>query len=144
MPHRIRRGEFEMHPHDDLCRRMDIIMYVLYSGDERFIYDMVARVTREVSELYDFAPMATLLQYPDRPVLYRCLFFLLLNFHTAFRYWVLSEAAGVQNGLPPLSPYKASRFLQQLREHLVLHFLVSEEMSLEEFDRNIKVAYVAS
>ena len=119
-------------------------MYVLYSKDERFVYDMVSRVTREVAAMYDLPPLVTLLDYPDRPILYRCLFFLLLNFHALFRYWVLSDAAGTDNGLPPLCPYKACSFLQQLRETLVLQFLVREDMTLEDFDRNIKVAYVVS
>jgi hypothetical protein len=132
-----------MHPNDGLCRRMDIIMYVLYSKDERFIYDMVSRVTREVAETYQFLPLASLLEFPDRPVLFRCLFFLLLNFHTSFRYWILSDAASKENGLPQLCPYKACRFLQQLRENLVLRFLVCEEMTMDEFDREIKVTYVA-
>jgi hypothetical protein len=130
--------------YDSLYRRMDIIMYVLYSKDERFVYDMVCKVTKEVAAVHNFAQLETLLQYPDRPILYRCLFFLLINFHADFRYWVLSENASKENGLPNICPHKASRFLQQLRENLVLQFLVREEMTMEEFDRNVKMTYVAS
>ena len=31
-----------------IVRTMDLIMYVLYSGDENFVKDMVTKVTQEV------------------------------------------------------------------------------------------------
>ena len=119
-------------------------MYVLYSKDEQFVYNMVCKVTKEVVLIHNLAQLETLLQYPNRPILYRCLFFLLINFHTDFRYWVLSENTSKGNGLPQICPHKESRFLQHLRENLVLQFLVHEEMTMEEFNRNIKMTYVAS
>ena len=127
-----------------LCRRMDLILYTLYSKDAKFIYDMVSRVLQEVVQLYNYSPPLQLLQYENRPVLYRCLFFLLLNFHTPFRYWVLSEEASTSNGLPPICEFKMCRFLISLREKLVPDFLVHESITIDEFDRAIKVAYIAS
>jgi hypothetical protein len=126
------------------CRHMDLIMYVLYSQDQRFVYDMVCRVVREVSDEYSYAQLADLLQYEDRPVLFRCLFFLTLNFHAKFRYWVLSTEASNCNGLPPISPHKMCRFLVELRETIIPNFLVDEVVTMDDLDRTIKVSYIAS
>ena len=139
-----RRARVPMPIDEGLCRRMDIVLYALYSKDEKFLYDMVSRVMQEVSTLYEFAPIMALLEYNDRPVLFRCLFFLMLNFHTSFRFWLLSEAASQTNGLPPICEHKMCRFLMTLRDELVPNFLVHETVTMDEFDRSIKVAYIAS
>lgn len=123
---------------------MDIVLYVLYSQDERFVHDMVERVTREVADEYACPIVVGLLEHGDRPLLFRCLFFLLLNFHSKFRYWILSEEASVSNSLPLISPHKMCRFLVHLRDTLVPGFLVDEVVTMEEFERSVKVAYIAS
>ena len=114
---------------DGMCRHMDLILYVLYSRDECFVHDMVERVAREVVQEYQSPLLLELLKYTDRPILFRCLFFLLLNFHTKFRYWVLSEEASTANGLPPISPPKMCRFLIHLRDIIVPGFLVDEVLN---------------
>ena len=129
---------------EGLCRRMDIILYTLYSRDEKFVYDMVARVVNEVATRYEHPPLSALLEHNDRPVLFHCLFFLMLNFHTDFRYWILSDAASATNGLPPVCPYKMCRFLVTLREEIIPDFLVHETTTMAEFVRSIKKAYIAS
>jgi hypothetical protein len=68
-----------------LLRNMDLIMYVLYSGDEIFVMDMVKKVSAEVAEKYDNTELKLILKHKDKPMLYRCLFFLMLNFHKDFR-----------------------------------------------------------
>lgn len=122
-------------------RSMNILMYVLYSKDERFVYDMVKTVLCEVSHVYNMQHILKLLEYKDRPILFRCLFFLLMNFYTSFRYWILSNDASRENGLSPLCPHKASRFLVVLRDELILKFLVNENMCMEDFERSIKEEY---
>lgn len=67
-------------------RNMDLIMYVLYSGDEIFVMNMVRKVCMEVSEKYKNEDLAKMLRHNDKPMLYRCLFFLILNFYKDFRY----------------------------------------------------------
>ena len=68
-----------------LLRNMDLIMYVLYSGDEIFVMDMVKKVSTEVAEKYENKELKSILKHKDKPMLYKCLFFLMLNFHKDFR-----------------------------------------------------------
>ena len=77
----------------------------------------------------------------DNPQMYRCLFFLLLDFHAKFRNWVLEEAG---LGLQPVCPYKAVRFLKVLRAEIVPRFLIKETQRMDDLEREIKVEYVRS
>jgi len=122
-------------------RNMDLIMYVLYSDDEVFVMNMVRRVAHEIADKYEYEDLRRVVQHRDRPVLYRCLFFLLLNFHKQFRYWVLTD---VSQGLNPVCPYKATRFLLALKNEIIPAFLMDERIQLETMDRQIKVTYIAS
>ncbi len=119
---------------------MDLIMYVLYSDDQRFVRDMVTKVTLEVATEQACPELIALLEY-DHPQLYRCLFFLLLDFHTKFRYWVLDESG---LGLQPMCPHKAVRFLKALRAEIAPRFLVNETLRLDELERELKVEYIRS
>lgn len=65
---------------------MDLIMYVLYSGDELFVMNMVRKVCVEVADKFKIEEIKKFLNHNDKPMLYRCLFFLMLNFHKEFRY----------------------------------------------------------
>ena len=123
-------------------RNLDLIMYVLYSGDEVFIKDMVTKVSLEVSEEQECNELKELVGTHDMPLLYKCLFFLMLNFQPKFRYWVISENNGT--GLLPVCPHKALLFLKTLRDSLVPQFLVNETIRLNEFERDLKVAYIRS
>ena len=123
-------------------RHMDLIMYVLYSNDQRFVQDMVMRVTLEVSQEYHCEELATLTRHKDNLLLYKCLFFLMLNFHAKFRYWVLSDNNNL--GLQPVCPHKAARFLRVLRNDMIPSFLVNESVCLDEFEHQIKIEYVRS
>jgi len=122
-------------------RSMDLIMYVLYSDDEVFVMNMVSRVALEIAEQYDFEDIKRVLRHKDKPVLYRCVFFMLLNFHQQFRYWVLSDTS---LGLKPICPYKATRFLIALKNEIVPTFLMDERLRLEEMERTLKTTYIAS
>ena len=136
-------------PHDirqlGAVRTMDLIMYVLYSGDEHFVRNMVVRVVEEVAAEQQCAELRELLTAAggERPQLLRCLFFLMLNFQARFRYWVLTEASR-HAGLQPICPHKAVRFLQVLRAELVPFFLMNETQRLDDFERALKVEYVRS
>ena len=123
-----------------MLRRMDLFMYVLYSGDQVFVMNMVEQVTREVCTKYDCPELASVLVHKDKPLLFRTLFFLMLNFYKSFRHWALTAAVG----LLPVCPHKATRFLLELKHDLVPRFLVDERMRLEDFERQLRVAYVAS
>ena len=123
-----------------LLRHMDLFMYVLYSNDQVFVLDMVDKVTREVSAKYGHPPLAALLRHRDKPLLHRALFFLMVNFHASFRHWAVTADVG----LMPVCPYKATRFLVALKRELVPNFLVDERKRLEEFERELKVTYIAS
>ena len=125
---------------DVLLRHMDLFMYVLYSGDEVFVMGMVERVTREVCALYDCPELESILQHTDQPLALKCLFFLMLNFRHTFRFWALTADLG----LLPVCPHKATRFLVSLKTELVPDFLVDERVRLEEFERRLKVCYIAS
>jgi hypothetical protein len=122
-------------------RYMDIIMYVLYSNDQCFVQDMVSKVTLEVAAEYECKELEAVTTIQSNLLLYKCLFFLMLNFHSKFRYWVLKE---VGLGLQPVCPHKATRFLKILRNDLIPSFLVNESMSLMEFEHALKVEYVRS
>jgi hypothetical protein len=74
-----------MNQGDSQLRNMDLIMYVLYSGDEVFVMHMVSRVCLEVADKYKMEDIKRFLNHTDKPMLYRCLFFLMLNFHKEFR-----------------------------------------------------------
>ena len=125
---------------ETLLRHMDLFMYVLYSDDENFVMDMVKKVTQEVCDKYACEELRVMLQQADRPILFKCLFFLMINFYKNFRYWSLSASLGLQ----PVCPNKATRFLIELKTELVPKFLVDERMRLEEFERMLKVSYIAS
>jgi hypothetical protein len=123
-----------------LVRSMDLFMYVLYSNDQVFVRDMVSQVAREVAREQACPELDALLE-SNSPQLYRCLFFLLLDFHSKFRFWALEEA---QLGLQPLCVYKAARFLRVLNSTLVHRFLVDETIRLDEFERELKQEYLRS
>ena len=122
-----------------VTRTMDLMKYVLYSGDEKFVQDMVTRVTHEAADEQQCDELRALLCYQDKPLMYKCLFFLMLYFQPKFRYWTLDANNGA--GLQPTCPHKAIRFLQCLRDDLVPRFLVNETMRLDEFERELKVEY---
>lgn len=124
-----------------LLRNLDLIMYVLYSEDEIFVMNMVKRVAYEVADKYDLEALRTIMKHKDKPLLYRCMFFLLLNFHKDFRYWVLTDTS---LGLKPICPHKASRFLTLLKNEIIPSFLIDERVLLEEMERKIKTTYIAS
>ena len=116
-------------------------MYVLYSGDQNFIQNMVCKVVAEVAEQQKCPELLLLLNHKNNQLLCKCLFFLMLDFHSKFRYWVLGENA---LGLQPICSHKVARFLRTLREDLVPKFLVNETMRLDDFDRSVKVEYIRS
>ena len=137
----LRLQRHQCQPASSLIRSMDIIMYVLYSGDQIFVQDMVRKVLLEVADEQRCDELRALAER-DSPQMYRCLFFLLLDFHARFRYWVLDERQGT--GLQPVCPFKAVRFLKHLRAHIIPRFLVNETVRLDELEREIKVEYVRS
>ena len=102
---------------------------------------MVTKVVLEVAKEHVCAEFATLARHTSNPLLYKCLFFLMLNFHSKFRYWVLQEC---NIGLLNVCPYKATRFIRVLRNELIPKFLVNESISLHDFEHSIKVEYVRS
>ena len=122
-------------------RNMDMIMYVLYSEDAVFVMNMVKRVAQEIAEKYKFEELLKVTQHTDKPMLYRCLFFLLLNFHKPFRFWVLTDES---LGLRAICPFKATRFLLGLKNEIIPKFLMDERVQLEELERQIKTTYVCS
>ncbi len=126
---------------DSLLRNMDLIMYVLYSGDEIFVMDMVRKVSTEVADKYNVQDIKKILCHTDKPMFYRCLFFLMLNFHKDFRYWVLNDET---QGLRKICPFKATRFLLSLKNEIVPKFLMNEKVQLQEFERSIKISYIQS
>jgi hypothetical protein len=123
-----------------IVRSMDLIMYVLYSDDQNFVRDMVTKVATEVATEQGCAELHGLLSH-EHPQLYRCLFFLLLDFHPKFRYWALEESS---IGLRPVCGYKAVRFLKCLRSSIVPRFLINETLRMDDFERELKVEYVRS
>jgi hypothetical protein len=123
-------------------RSMDLFMYVLYSGDEVFIQNMVNRVVHEVAIEEECAEMEDVLLNADNRLMYKCLFFVMVDFHAKFRYWALSENTSM--GLQPICPQKALRFLKSLRDDIVPSFLVNETMRMDDFERKIKVEYIRS
>lgn len=126
---------------ETLLRNMDLIMYVMYSGDELFVMEMIRKVCNEVSDKYGIHGMKKFLKHNDKPMLYRCLFFLMLNFHKDFRYWVLNDES---QGLRKVCPYKATQFLLTLKNDIIPRFLMDEKIQLQEFERNIKISYIQS
>ena len=122
-------------------RHMDLVMYVLYSNDQCFVQDMVIKVTLEVAKEHKCDELALVTQHTNNLLLYKCLFFLMLNFHTKFRYWVLKEN---NLGLQPMCPHKAARFLRVLRDDLIPKFLVNESTTLSDFEHHIKIEYIRS
>lgn len=125
-------------------RSMDLFMYVLYSGDEVFIQNMVNKVVREVAAEEECAEMEEVLLHTDNRLMYKCLFFVMVDFHPRFRYWVLSGESQTSMGLQPICPQKAARFLKCLREELVPNFLVNETMRMGDLERSLKVEYIRS
>lgn len=121
-----------------VTRSMDLYQYVLYSGDENFVRDMVARVTNEAAAEVECDELRSVLElYHDRPLMYKCLFFLMVYSQPKFRFWSLDPGVG----LLATCPYKAIRFLQVLRDDLVPRFLINESMRLDDFERELKVEY---
>ncbi len=123
-------------------RSFDIFMYVLYSGDQNFIKDMVTQVCMEVADENECVELNQVLQHADNLLLYKCLFFLLVDFQPSFRQWVLQQGPNI--GLQTTCPNKIVRFLQILRNELVPRFLVNESMRLDEFERSLKIEYIRS
>ena len=125
------------------ARSMDLIMYVLYSDDQLFVRDMVTQVLHEVADEQACAELQELTQpqYHDRPQMYRCLFFFMLEVHAKFRYWVLQQT---ELGLQPVCPHKVARFLQVLRGDIIPRFLINETMRPDELERELKVEYIRS
>jgi hypothetical protein len=122
---------------------MDLIMYILYSGDQVFVRDMMTRVVNEVADEHQCEELRGLLSpcLYDRPQLYRCLFFLLLDCHAKFRFWVLEDKT---TGLHAVCPHKAARFLHVLRSEIVPRFLINETVYPDELERELKVEYLRS
>ena len=120
-------------------RNMDLIMYVLYSSDHKFVFDMMKRVAEEVADTYGYPDLLQLFQHPDHPMLFQALFFLLLRLHDKFRHWVITEKT---LGLPPCCEYKVVSFLRDLQNVLIHPFLIDKRMQLSTFLRNIKVHYI--
>lgn len=120
---------------------LDLIMYVLYSGDQKFIKDMVHKATMEIIDMYQVDELKIVLEHKDNLLLYKCLFFFVLDFHQPFRYWVLQDA---NIGLYQVCPYKARRFLKVLRDEIIPSFLVNEGMRLDELEYRLKEEYVRS
>jgi hypothetical protein len=123
-------------------RRMDLIMYVLYSNDHRFVQNMVTQVVLEVSTQHECADLASLLKNENNMLMHKCLFFFMFNFHAKFRYWVLTQSHLV--GLQPICPHKVVRFLKLLRHHIIPAFLVDESIPLMDLERDLKIEYVRS
>jgi len=121
---------------------MDVIMYVLYSEDKLFIMNMVRKATCEVADENECEELKMVLQHDDNLLLYKCLFFLMLDFHHPFRYWVLQDNNGL--GLKPVCAQKALRFLRVLRDEIIPNFLVNESLRLDDFERTIKIEYIRS
>lgn len=126
---------------DSLLRNMDLIMYVLYSSDEVFVMNMVRRVCAEVADKYENNELKRILHHKDKPMLYKCLFFLMLNFHKDFRYWVLRDES---QGLKKICQFKATRFLLSLKNEIIPKFLMDERVQLQDLERSIKVSYIHS
>jgi hypothetical protein len=126
---------------DSLLRNMDLIMYVLYSGDEIFVMDMVKNVSNEVADKYNVQDIKLLLQHTDKPMLFRCLFFFMVNFHKDFRYWVLNDES---QGLKKICPYKVTRFLLSLKNEIIPKFLMDEKHQLQDLEEKIKISYIHS
>jgi hypothetical protein len=102
---------------------------------------MVKKVAAEIADKYKLEELRLVIRHEDKPMLYRCLFFMLLNFHKEFRFWVLTDRS---MGLKPICPYKATRFLLTLKQDLLPPFFIDERMQLADVERRIKVAYLAS
>jgi hypothetical protein len=122
-------------------RSMDILMYVLYSGDQNFIQNMVCKVVAEVAEEQKCPELLLVLNHKNNQLLCKCLFFLMLDFHSKFRYWVLNVN---DIGLQPICPYKVARFLKNLREEIAPKFLVNETQRLDDLERALKIEYIRS
>jgi len=123
-------------------RSFDIFMYVLYSGDQIFIKDMVTQACIEAANENECRELHQVLEHKDNLLLYKCLFFLLIDFHQPFRQWAIEQ--GPSMGLQPVCPHKIHRFLQILRNELVPNFLVNESMRLDDFERVLKIEYIRS
>lgn len=126
-----------------VARSMDLIMYIFYSDDQLFVRDMVKRVVLEVASENDCPELAELMEprFHESPQLFRCLFFLLMDCHAKFRFWILEEKG---LGLQAVCPHKAARFMQALRTEIVPRFLINETIRPDEFERELKVEYIRS
>ena len=125
------------------ARSMDLLKYVLYSNDQAFVRDMVTQVALEVAREQSCPELEALLAHARcSPQLYRCLFFLLLDFHPKFRLWVLEQDATGLLGLQAVCPYKAVRFLKTLRADIAPAFLVNETLRLDDLERSLKTEYL--
>ncbi len=101
---------------------------------------MVINVTQEVANENECEELNRLIDTQDNPLLYKCLFFLMLDFQPSFRYWVLKESDKI--GLKKMCLHKTYRFLKVLREDIVPNFLVNETQRLDDLERAIKVEYI--
>lgn len=123
-------------------RSFDLIMYVLYVDDQIFVRDIVTNVTREVIQEFQVQELEQVLRHKENFLVYKCLFFLMLDFKPNFRSWVLSQGQNI--GLKPICPKKALRFLTLLRDDIIPNFLINESMLIDDFERQIKVEYIRS
>jgi len=123
-------------------RSFDLIMYVLYVEDQIFVRDIVTNVTQEVIEEFEVKELEQLLKHKDNFLVYKCLFFLMLDFKPEFRSWVLLQGQNI--GLKPICQQKALRFMTLLRDDIIPNFLIDESMLIDDFERQIKVEYIRS
>lgn len=119
-----------------------MIMYVLYVEDQIFVRDIVTNVTQEVIEEFEVKELEQLLKHKDNFLVYKCLFFLMLDFKPEFRSWVLLQGQNI--GLKPICQQKALRFMTLLRDDIIPNFLIDESMLIDDFERQIKVEYIRS
>jgi hypothetical protein len=61
---------------------------------------MVKKVCQEVADKYKMEEIKRFLNHNDKPMLYRCLFFLMLNFHKEFRCVIRMLADGLKTVTP--------------------------------------------
>jgi hypothetical protein len=123
-------------------RSFDLLMYVLYVDDQIFVREIVTNVTQEVIEEFEVQELKEVLKHKDNFLVYKCLFFLMLDFKPDFRNWVLSQGQNI--GLKPICQQKALRFLTVLRDDIIPNFLINESMLIDDFERQIKVEYIRS
>lgn len=156
-----------------LMHKMDIILYVLFGGDRPFVESVVKsslqrmRVEFQVplpclssaqprphtsSERQEHMNSPGLPQMKELDTLYLTsaemplsicisLFFFLVAIDCTLRYWVLKTTSG---NFSVVDPYKAVRFVNELKNRIIPEWLSDEKLSTESFVRNIKTEYIRS